>query len=816
MGLDQPAGPGRLGRNYEVLGRLSKRAWLLSILAGLVLCSLLFLAVPVVRPEAPFGRAVLDRKGQLLAARIAADEQWRLAPVRSLPQKYQIALLAFEDRRFFTHPGVDIFGIARAIGSNLRQRRVVSGASTLTMQLVRLARKNPRRTLTEKGLEMLLALRLDAALSKNELLAEYASFAPFGGNIVGLRAASWRYFGRASNELTWAEAAMLAVLPNRPGAIHLEAERPRLKHKRDRLLRYLFEQGHLDSTSWMAAVREPLPQGLRPIPRLARHLLDRPEAHASVWTTSIDAQLQGYAEHLTQDHLRTIAADQIHNTAALIASHRTGEILAYVANQTLRQQAAHSPDVDILRSLRSPGSLLKPFLYAARLDAGEMLPNQLVPDLPTRFGNFTPKNFDKGYRGAVRAPAALARSLNVPAVVQLRDYGVERFVRKLRRLRLTTFERAASHYGLSIILGGGEARATELASLYGHLAWRARGETAPWGGLHLSSKEIDSRIVSSDGHTSGARPSDRSTRAEISPGAAYLTYRALLEVSRPGVDALWRRFAGSQEIAWKTGTSFGFRDGWAIGVNGAYVVAVWVGNADGEGRAGLTGYRAAAPLLFRLFDRVRAPWDTAPTGLRTIQVCSHSGLLPGPHCAHRTSVEIPAPAEPDRTCPYCQTITCDSSCEHRIHADCAKLNELQPSHAFVLPPAMSWFYRQHDAAYSDPPPWRDDCRPGTTTRQSAMACLSPKEGGSIYVPLELDEKRGRAVFEATHTRSDAVIFWHLDRVYLGQTSGFHRFEVAPDPGEHRLTLIDDQGVRLVRRFTVLDPHGSRHRVGGER
>jgi penicillin-binding protein 1C len=553
---------------------------------GLLLAALVavaaFLAVPVTTPEAPVGTLLLDGRGRMLDARIAADEQWRFPPASDAPpERFAVALVTAEDARFRWHPGVDPVAVVRAIGSNLTAGEVVSGASPLTMQVVRISRGNPPRTFGEKAREAVLALRLEAAHDKDAILSMYAHHAPFGGNTVGVEAAAWRYFGRPAGELSWAEAATLAVLPNSPGLIHPGRNRGALRAKRDRLLETLSADGHLDAASLALAKLEPLPGRPRPLPGLASHLLQR-AGRAGQHVTTLDVGLQARVRDVATRHQHRLAANHVHGLAVLVADVPTGEVRAYVGNAPVPGAAEHGHYVDVVRAPRSTGSTLKPFLYASMLEAGELLPDELVPDIPVRFGSFAPKNFDLGYQGALPASQALARSRNVPTVWMLRDHGVPRFYGSLQRWGMTTLHRPADDYGLSLVLGGAEGTLWDFVVMYRHLGLSAQGEVGDV--LHW-------------------RPSDRapSGATPIEAGAAWSTLEALLEVTRPGLQGSWRDLAGGRKIAWKTGTSVGFRDGWAIGVTPQTVVGVWVGNADGEGRPELTGFQAASPLLFDLF-----------------------------------------------------------------------------------------------------------------------------------------------------------------------------------------------------------------------
>jgi penicillin-binding protein 1C len=537
---------------------------------------------------APESYVLEARDGTLLSARIASDGQWRFPPQATVPRKFRRALLVFEDKRFEEHSGVDGLAIARALRLNLRAGRVVSGGSTLTMQLARLSRGEARRSLSNKFAEAALALRIEASYGKDEILALYAGHAPFGGNVVGLEAAAWRYFGRDPDTLSWAEAATLAVLPNNPALVHLARNRERLRTRRDFLLRRLHEAGDLTALDLDLALSEPLTAEPHDLPDLAAHLLDTlraqdPARHRIV--TTLDARLQLGATQLTREHSAALARQGVHNAAALIVDNTTFEVLAYVGNSSEALDAARGHAVDIVRRPRSTGSILKPLLYAAMLEDGSLTPRMLLPDVPTHYEGFAPENFDRQYRGAVPADEALAHSLNVPAVRMLKTYGVARFADLLRAAGMTTLTRPGDDYGLTLILGGAEGNLWDVSGMYASLAGLARaGEADAAPQFH--------ELTVLRGVAARTR-----TGAAIGTGAAWLTLDTLLEVPRPGEEGHWRNFASSRSIAWKTGTSWGLRDGWAVGNSSRHTVAVWVGNASGEGRPGLTGSTMAAPLL---------------------------------------------------------------------------------------------------------------------------------------------------------------------------------------------------------------------------
>jgi penicillin-binding protein 1C len=796
-------------REPAAVARLVRAVWCVPclVLTALVAWSV----VPVVQFDDPLSTVLLDREGRLLGATIADDGQWRFGVAEEVPEKFVAAITCFEDRRFFAHPGVDPLALARALVLNARRGRVVSGGSTLAMQVVRLARRGRPRTYVEKAAEILLALRLTAALPRVRVLGLYAAYAPFGGNTVGLDAAAWRYFGKPAARLSWGETATLAVLPNAPSLVHPGRNRQRLREKRDRLLGALWDRGVIDAATARLARREPLPTAPGPLPRLAPHLLERvraerrdarwPTGGASPWVrTTLDRALQERATAILLRHHRTLAENGVHNAAVLVAEVDTGRVLAWVGNLPLLDDDAHGHWVDVVPAPRSTGSILKPLLFAGMLDAGEVLPGQLVPDVPTHVGSFHPENFDRTYSGAVPAERALARSLNVPAVRLLRVYGTGRFASLLRRAGLTTLDQPASHYGLSLILGGAEATLLDVTGAYaglGRMVNRATSGRSQDGVLHP--------LTYRPGGVARER-SIASSAPPFGPAAAWLTLQAMLEVERPGDEFAWRAFSSSRRVAWKTGTSYGYRDAWAVGVTPGHVVGVWVGNADGEGRPGLTGYAAAAPILLDVFDALPGGgWFDEPSpDLVDAEVCARSGMRRGPWCAEGRYRLVTPAALDSPPCTYCRLAHLDGAERWQVHADCERVTAIRTVPWFVLPPAMEAHDRLQHADYRPLPPLRPDCRPGVGPGGTgALAFVSPREDAVVYVPLEIDGARGRVVFEAAHRDPTATVYWHLDDAYVGATRDLHQMALAPPAGPHVLTLVDEAGETVSRRFTVL-------------
>ena len=417
----------------------------------------------------PYSTVVTDRNEELLGARIASDGQWRFPPRKTTPEKIKQCLITFEDKHFYHHWGVNPLSTGRALYQNLKNKRVVSGGSTLTMQTIRLARNKPR-TIGEKVIEMIWATRLEFRTSKEEILSMYVSHAPFGGNVVGLDAAAWRYFGHSAEDLSWAESAMLAVLPNAPAMIHLSKGRKTLLSKRNRLLKQLFEEEIIDASTYELAISEPLPDEPQPLPQIAPHLVTRfyQERNGLYTRSTIDKGIQTHIESLAERWSNEFNRSDIRNLAILIIDIPTNQVVAYCGNVHFdRKQGGNQ--VDVIQAPRSTGSILKPFLYGAMLQEGSLLPQMLLPDVPVNINGFTPQNFSMQFEGAVPASEALARSLNIPAVTMLQRYGVPKFHHMLQQMGFKTINRSASHYGLSLILGGAEATLWDVTNAYAQM-----------------------------------------------------------------------------------------------------------------------------------------------------------------------------------------------------------------------------------------------------------------------------------------------------------------------------------------------------------
>lgn len=747
----------------------------------------------------PYSSLLFDKNNTLLAAQIAPDGQWRFPASDSIPYKYEQALLHFEDQYFYYHPGVNPLSIARALVQNITENRIVSGGSTITQQLIRMSRDGKQRNLYQKLIEFVLSVRLELSYSKKEILNLYASHAPFGGNVVGLETASWRYYGRPSNKLSWGETTTLAVLPNSPSLIYPGRNHQILLAKRNRLLDKLAKNDIIDSLTCELAKAEELPQKPKALPQLAPHLLTRAindgQQGKSI-KTSIDINIQESCNRIIEQHYKRLRENQIQNAAALIIEVKSGKVLAYVGN-TPGVDINSGHQVDLITCNRSSGSILKPLLYSLMIKESQVLPHSLLPDIPTQISGYAPKNFNKKYDGAVKASDALARSLNIPAVLMLQKYGVDKFRNKLRELGFTSINRSADNYGLSLILGGAEVSLWELGNVYSSLSRMLQFYTD-------GSSEYSPDLYFPASYKSSFTYTSKTRSFNDIMGAApvYHAFDALKEMNRPVDGVNWSLYNSSRKIAWKTGTSFGHRDAWSVGITPQYVVVVWVGNADGEGRPGLTGGATAAPILFDIFKSLpTSTWFEKPyDDMVKIAVCKKSGYKASFNCSEIDSLDVAISGERTKTCPYCKRINLDKTGQYRVNSGCYRVSDMIQKSYMILPPAMEWYYQRKNPLYQSQPPYLEACMSQDT---ESIDIIYPKNNARLFIPKNFGGILERSIFQAAHSIAGSTIHWHIDNEYIGSTKGVHKKEVLTGLGKHTLTLIDDKGVLITRDFEVL-------------
>jgi penicillin-binding protein 1C len=784
------------GRRAGVLGGLALgyvAFWLVS--AG----ALRLVPVPDPLFSGGYGTVVTDRRGEVLRVFLSPEEQWHLPPGSGIPENLETAVLHFEDRSFYRHTGVRLPSILRALGQNFSAGRRVSGGSTLTMQLARIADPKPR-TVTSKVLELFQAWRIEGRYSKREILGLYLDHAPYGGNIRGIAAASMLYFGKAPESLTWGEAATLAVLPNAPSLVSPLSDGGALREKRNRLLASLHRFGYIDRRTLERALREPLPQGTVELPFRTPHFSRMipatsrlPTGDPGVVTTSLAVDLQETLERLAGFHNRLLRRQGVTNLSVLVVDNPTGEVWGYLGSADYFDDE-HAGQVDGVRAPRSTGSILKPFLYALAIDDGLLLPESLVEDVPVNFGGFSPENIDRRYRGLVPMAEALTASLNIPAALTLSQVGLERFYSLLENAGLSTLFRPPGDYGLPLVLGGAEASPWDIARLYRGLA------TGDFSELRVEPRGPGGGSGPVAGGGTDVDSGKATARGPISDGARHLILETLKEVQRPGAEALWGRFQDGFPVAWKTGTSYGQRDAWAVGVTPEWTVVVWAGDFAGRPNPDLRSTTAAAPLLFDILnslgERREPTWFVPPAGaFDLIEVCLETGYRATPACDKTRYASVPRGARPLRRCPYHERIYVSSVTNRRVDSRCWSPGEYEAKSLLVVPPEAVAYL----PAVPPVPPWEPACGAGGV---EAVAITYPNNNARLYLPRRIDGTSQGITLRASHREPGTRLFWYLDEVLVGETERHHNILARLEPGDHVLTVVDAGGHRDSVRFRV--------------
>lgn len=779
----------------DILSRLKQHK--IKTIIGFVLVLLYYFSLPSVLFETPYSTVIESKEGELLSAKIASDGQWRFPQQDSIPEKFKQCVVHFEDQYFYKHPGFNPMAIYNAIKQNKKAGKIVRGGSTLTQQVIRLSRENTKRSYFEKVIELILATRLELRHSKEEILNLYAAHAPFGGNVVGLDMAAWRYYGVQPHQLSWAESATLAVLPNAPSLIYPGKNHQILLQKRNRLLKKLYSQGIIDKTTYVVSVLETLPEKPYDLPQVAPHLLQHvaKSNQGKRIITTVDFELQNRVNQIVSQYHNQYKQTQINNIAVLIVEVKTRKVLCYVGNTPTDKE--HQKDVDIITAPRSTGSILKPLLYASMLDDGKILPNTLVADIPIQIAGFTPQNFNRTFDGAVPAGRALSRSLNIPSVLMLKDYSVYKFYEQLQKFGLKDINKHPDHYGLSLILGGAESNLWDLCKTYANMSstlvfythHSSQYRKNEFGNLnYFKDKNLDFGKLTRE-------------RSHLGAGAIWTTYNSMRDVARPEQDEAWEFFDSSLELAWKTGTSYGNRDAWAIGTSSKYVVGVWVGNASGEGRPSLTGVGSAAPILFDVFNLLpRSKWFEMPyDDLMEVNICKQSGHLAQEYC---TSVKqwIPKSGNKTTACPYHKRIHLDFSEQFRVNSNCESVVNMVSKNWFVLPPVMEWYYKTNHFDYRSLPPFKSNCNEATS---GSMDFIYPKENGKVYLTKNFNQEVQPFVVKVAHSNPNAQLFWYSNNQFLGKTKTFHEMPIKTPSGTYLITVVDDAGNEIKRKVLII-------------
>lgn len=756
-----------------------------------------YFSLPRTLFKEPYSTVIESKEGELLGAKIARDGQWRFPEQDSVPDKFKKCIVYFEDEHFYKHPGFNPVAMVNAVRQNQKAGKVVRGGSTLTQQVIRLSRKGKNRTYFEKFIELILATRLELGYSKNEILDLYAAHAPFGGNVVGLEMASWRYFGLKSSQLSWAESATLAVLPNAPSLIYPGKNQIKLLEKRNRLLLKLNQEGIIDKQTYELSIDEPLPGKPYNLPQIAPHLLQRvaKDQEGIKVKTTVDYALQNRVNQIAKYYYNQYKQNEVNNLAILVIDVKNRNVISYVGNAPTDKD--HQKDVDIIDAPRSTGSILKPLLYAAMLDDGELLPNTLVADVPTQIAGYTPENFNLTFDGAVPAHRALSRSLNIPAVLMLQEFGVNKFYEELQKFKLRDINKTPDHYGLSLILGGAESNLWDLCRSYANLS----STVNYFNKSHGKYRTKEFAELNYENNFEADFGDETNQKNILGAGSIWLAYNAMEEVNRPEGDEAWKFYDSSLKIAWKTGTSFGNRDAWAIGTNSRYVVGVWVGNATGEGRPTLTGVTSAAPVLFDVFNLLpRQKWFETPyNDLDEVEVCKLSGYLAKEGCP-KIKQWVTKKGKTTAICPYHKVVHLDQTEQFQVNSSCENVENIVVKNWFILPPVMAWYYKGKHIEYLPLPPFKENCMAAQT---ASMDFIYPKANSKIYLTKDFNSEIQPVIFKVAYSQRENKLFWYVDNVYKGETKVFHEKPIMMTAGFHYVTVVDEFGNEIRRKVEIV-------------
>ena len=730
-----------------------------------------------------YSQVILARDSSFLRVYLNQEEQWCLPPSLQevIPDKLRIAVIEYEDQYFYYHPGINPVAIFRAAYLNIKRKKIVSGGSTISMQLARM-RNNQERSFINKLKETFVAFKYEFHYSKDEILAEYLSHAPYGSNVRGYLAASHRFFGKKPHQLTWGEAATLAVLPNAPGLIFPSKNGKALKNKRDQLLLILKERKIIDNETYELSLLEQVPDEIIPFPLAAPHLTDHihQENQIDIVRTTIDPNIQYETNFFVHQHANYLKQLGIQNVSALVINNKTSEVISYVGSQDY-DDLENAGRVDGIRSNRSSGSILKPYLYALAIDEGLILPQTLIRDVPTYYNSFSPNNASEEFSGIVPAHEALVHSLNVPAVRLLNAYGVNKFYNMLKEAGVSSLFRNSDEYGLPLILGGAEVSPWDMAKLYSGMA-----NGGKFGDITYLSKSNTSY-----------------QNQLISQVASYQILTELKELVRPGLEFYWKKYGSQKPIAWKTGTSYGHKDAWAVGVTPEWTIVVWAGNFTGQSNKSLSGMKSAGPLLFNLLNALPKKETTTwfePDEVNTVKVkiCKQTGFYAGIDCKNALMVDAPIGMKPLEICPYHRSTHID----HQGYAVCshcwthAKTRKSYLSYS----PDVNYYLKKSGKVPETTPEHNPNCP--TRQEHDVLQIIYPVGYSNIFVPKDFDGSHEPIVSRFATRHPDREIFWYLDDQLLGSTTHQTTWPLKLKAGEHRLMVQDEEGNKDQVEFSV--------------
>jgi penicillin-binding protein 1C len=748
--------------------RLIKRIFLGGI-SIILIFGLLCLIFPL-PDDIEYSTCVTDDHGQIVHAFLTHDQQWRMkldsSEITDLLKK---TILSKEDKYFYYHPGVNPLALCRALIGNILHGKIVSGASTITMQLAR-ALEPRKRTYYSKLLEIFRAEQLELKYSKQEILERYLNIVPYGGNIQGIKAAAFFYFRKSPDHLSLAEITTLSIIPNHPSTLVIGKYNDRIIKTRNHWLNKFQRQKVFTSKEIEDALKEPLTATRNAAPALLSQLsLKLKKSGRENIMTHIDMNKQFKLEKLVSDYTQAAKLKNIQNAAVIVIDNQTHQVISYIGSADFHD-TLDGGQVNGAAAIRQPGSTLKPLLYALCMDEGILTPNQIINDVAVNYQGYAPENFDRKYNGYVSMEYALEHSLNIPAVKSLHLLGKDRLVQALAACGFESVKKDQGKLGLSMILGGCGASLEQLTGLFSLFASQ---------GLYYSPS-----YQTTDTGTSPKRI--------VSAASAYMINEILSKLNRPDFPLNWQSTAYLPKIAWKTGTSYGRRDAWSIGYNGHYTVGVWCGNFSARGVPELSGANTATPLLFKIFNTIDYDagdqWFTKPATVDERMVCSETGLLPGTNCTNLVTGSFIPGVSSSRVCTHIQEVLVSSDEKISYCRSCMPPNGYRKKLFRIIPPEMQRFYEENHIVYQKLPPHNPFCE--KIFREEGPIITSPTSGSEYLI----SKKNPEPLQLSCHSSNDVNrIYWYInDRYYKTTYSGSKQFFI-PEDGPVKISCTDDKG-----------------------
>lgn len=744
----------------------SSRFWLL--ITPFLLFLLLDVAIPFkVSPR--YSTLIAASDGTILHAFLNDDDKWRLyTELEEITPVLRQTILQKEDRYFYYHPGFNPVALGRAFLKNTATGRRSSGASTITMQVVRLL--EPRqRTYLSKTIELFRAVQLELHYSKDEILQLYLNLIPYGGNIEGMKSASLLYFGKLPQLLSLAEITTLTIIPNRPSSLRLGQKNAFIVQERNKWLRRFEKAALFDKQVIDDAINEPLTAYRREAPKLAPHLafrLKKEHKNTPIIRTTILPTRQALVEQMTQNYVNRLQSMDIHNAAVIVVNNETMRVEAYVGSADFNNPY-DGGQVDGIRAVRSPGSTLKPLLYAIAFDKGMITPKSAINDVPTNFGGFEPENFDRRFNGKVTIEFALANSLNIPAVKVLKELTPSVLIGYLKKADFQTVKKQSKDLGLSMILGGCGVTLEELTRLFTSFANE--------GKIHGLNYSTDAKKSKGE--------------VLVSPESAYLINGILTQITRPDLPNNFDNTYHLPRIAWKTGTSYGKKDAWSIGYNRRYTVGVWVGNFSGVGVPELNGANIATPLLFDVFNAIdyNSPtgWFKPTTDITRRKVCAESGDLPAEFCTHQVLDYAIMGISPTRRCQHSKWVLTDKNAEISYCTQCLPdsgyVRKLYPNMA----PELIAYNELNHIPFQRIPPHNPKCT--RVFEVGAPVITSPNDGSEYF----LENQELQLACQASNDVRE--VYWYINDKLIQKANPQAALFVKPPVGKVKISCSDDKG-----------------------